>query len=112
MLLPYLEALRDNGKQPEFFMQLLKIEQWLESREQYLSRVRLSGPVREASETLSNASQSASAQVIANRFKEEMNAMRYETPELLLVGPANSLVLGAVCSGVRPSSRGRSEKER
>ena len=49
LLLPYLMALRDNGKQPDFFMQLLKIEQWLESREQDLSRVRLSGPPYEAS---------------------------------------------------------------
>lgn len=54
-LLPYLEALRDSGKQPEFFMQLLKIEQWLESREQDLSRVRLS---RSVGETSRNAVQS------------------------------------------------------
>ena len=50
LLLPYLKALRDNGKQPDFFMQLLKVEQWLESRERYLSGVR-SGAVREASES-------------------------------------------------------------
>ena len=46
---PGSQALRDSGKQPEFFMQLLKIEQWLDSREQDLSRVRLSRPVSEAS---------------------------------------------------------------
>ena len=50
LLLPYLKALRDNGKQPDFFMQLLKIEQWLESREQDLSRVRLSRSVWEGSQ--------------------------------------------------------------
>jgi len=50
LLLPYLKALRDNGKQPDFFMQLLKIEQWLESREQDLSRVRLSRPMWEESQ--------------------------------------------------------------
>lgn len=49
-LLPYLKALRDNGKRPDFFMQLLKIEQWLESRDQYLCRARLSGPRQEASQ--------------------------------------------------------------
>jgi hypothetical protein len=50
-LVPYLEALRDSGKQPEFFMQLLKVEQWLESREKDLSRVRLAGPARAAGQS-------------------------------------------------------------
>jgi len=52
LLLPYLKALRDNAKQPDFFMQLLKVEQWLESRERYLSGVGVrSGPVRQASQS-------------------------------------------------------------
>ncbi|MEN3325663.1 MAG: hypothetical protein V7638_470 [Acidobacteriota bacterium] len=55
-LLPYLEALRDSGKQPEFFMQLLKIEQWLDSREQDLSRVRQSRAQYEAVERVAVAS--------------------------------------------------------
>jgi len=49
-LLPYLEALRDNGKQPDFFMQLLKIEQWLESRERYLCGRRAASSLRTASQ--------------------------------------------------------------
>lgn len=48
-LLPYLETLRDSGKHPDFFMQLLKIEQWLESRDQYLRDVRPSSTLRDAS---------------------------------------------------------------
>ena len=50
-LVPYLKALRDSGKQPEFFMQLLKIEQWLESREKDLSHVRLAGAARAAGQS-------------------------------------------------------------
>lgn len=50
-LLPYLEALRDSGNQPEFFMQLLKIEQWLESRDQYLREVRPSSTLWDASQS-------------------------------------------------------------
>lgn len=63
-LLPYLEALRDNGKQPDFFMQLLKIEQWLESRERYLSAVRTTRPaqteIQGAAEHLAFAASAAS----------------------------------------------------
>lgn len=59
-LIPYLETLRDSGKHPDFFMQLLKVEQWLESREEYLHRLRLSDslrdPSRSASERLAFAS--------------------------------------------------------
>jgi hypothetical protein len=50
-LVPYLEALRDSGKLHEFFMQLLKIEQWLESREKDLSHVRLAGAARAAGQS-------------------------------------------------------------
>jgi asparagine synthase (glutamine-hydrolysing) len=50
-LLPYLEELRDSAKNPDFFLQLLKIEQWIESRDQYLSRMCLSRPARYASES-------------------------------------------------------------
>ena len=49
-VLPYLEELRDTAKNPDFFLQLLKIEQWLESRDQYLSRMSLTRPAREAGE--------------------------------------------------------------
>lgn len=60
-LLPYLEALRDSGKHPDFFLQLLKLEQWLESRDQCLSSVRLSGPVRDASQSAGEPLTSASS---------------------------------------------------
>jgi hypothetical protein len=32
-VIPYLEILRDAGRKPELFMVLLRIEQWLESRQ-------------------------------------------------------------------------------
>ena len=32
--------------------------------------------------------------MVANKEGKEVNAMQYETPELLLVGPASSLVMG------------------
>jgi asparagine synthase (glutamine-hydrolysing) len=35
-LVRYLETLRDTGRNPKLFLSLLKIEQWLESREHYL----------------------------------------------------------------------------
>ena len=50
-VLPYLEGLRDTAKNPDFFLQLLKIEQWLESRDQYLSHMCLSRPSRKVSES-------------------------------------------------------------
>lgn len=59
-LLPYLETLRDSGKHPDFFMQLLKIEQWLESRDQYLSRMRLPRPSESQVERLALAASAGS----------------------------------------------------
>jgi asparagine synthase (glutamine-hydrolysing) len=44
-LIPYLATLRDTGKEPELFILLLKIEQWLEAREQHL-RAPASGPAQ------------------------------------------------------------------
>lgn len=42
-VVPYLETLRDTGKQPELFILLLKLEQWLASRERYLEQTRTAG---------------------------------------------------------------------
>lgn len=74
-VVPYLKELRNSGKNPEFFLQLMKIEQWLESRDQYLTSMCLSRPVLNQRESESPAVRVAVASSTGSHADQTLPAL-------------------------------------